>query len=152
MGLAETSALKAKYLFKLCLKLCFSPFQLLRHDGGHELVGARVKAPRFKENFDLERCLDGHLVDNKGTLLPRVGGLLLVVGGPVRVYSYVMSLFTRRGAVDKPAIQTVLDNFGQFFQARRDSLKVVVTEKIFKRNVLPFLRVLISEIKVIEQI
>lgn len=59
-----------------------------------------------------------------------------------------MPLFTRGGAIDEPAVQTVLHNFSQFFQSRRDSLKVVVTERIKKNVFLAFLCVLISKIKV----
>lgn len=135
MSLAKTFALKTKYLLKLCLKCCLPLLQLLSHDGAHKLVGACVEAARLKQNFNLEWGLDGHLVDHKGARLPRVSGLLLVVGRPVGVYSNVMPLFTRGGAVDEPAIQALLYDFSQCFQSRRDSLKVVVTEKIKKINV-----------------
>ncbi len=129
--MAKIFTLKVKNLLEFCVKLSFPFLQFLSHDGANKLVRTVVEAPRLKQNFDLEGCLDSHLVDHKVTLFPFVSGflLVLVVWGLVGVYSYVMSLLTRRRAVDKPAVQTVLHNVSQLLQARRDSLKIVVTEK-----------------------
>lgn len=90
-----------------------------------------MEAPRLEQNFDLEWRLDGHLVNDKVNLFPCVSGFLLVLvgGGLVGVYSYVMPLLTRRRPVDKPAVQTLLHNVSQLLQARRDSLKIVVAGK-----------------------
>lgn len=69
-------------------------------------------------------------MDHKVTLFPCVRSLLvLVVYWPVFVDSDIVPFLSRGRAVDKPGVQTVLYYLSQLLQARRDSLKVVVTEK-----------------------
>lgn len=100
-----------------------------------------MEAPGFKQNFNLEWRLDSHLMNHKVALFPGITGFLLVLvgGGLVCVYCYIMPLLTRRKAVDKPAVQAVLNNVSQLLQTRRDSLKIVVTEKTKKKIISLFL-------------